>query len=136
MGFSNFLQFIDNADFFGFDWTQTLACPKSVKRKPYLIIDNSNIRSLSDSGNVLLDSLFVERYWRAILGTGYRIRIVRDGLHDAARAIVKLQRMHEDIQSALSCDSLKTDTFITMKADASANSVVSVLKRTLRSETK
>jgi hypothetical protein len=44
--------------------------------------------------------------------------------------------MHEDIQSALSCDSLKTDTFITMKADASANSVVSVLKRTLRSEAK
>lgn len=134
MGFSNFWSIFEHPDiFFGRSLsTRQIHYSESMpsgSRQPYLLIDYNNVfmkASLHDFGNVLINDIFIDRLWNAILSSGFKIRIIFDGAHNSERALVKLMRMHGNISNALRATTLDESTFDDMEFDAS----LQVAKRT------
>jgi len=128
MGFSNFWSIFQHPDiFFGRPLpTRQLhysaSSASNGSRQPYLLIDYNNVfmkASLHDFGNVLINDVFIDRLWNAILSSGFKIRIIFDGAHNPDRALVKLMRMHGTISKALRTTALEASTFDNMEFDAS-----------------
>ena len=127
MGFSNFWSIFEHPEiFFGGSLpTRQLHYSGSMpsgSRQPYLLIDYNNVfmkASLHDFGNVLINDVFIDRLWNAILSSGFKIRIIFDGAHNSERALIKIMRMHGKISSALKATTLDQSTFIDMQFDAS-----------------
>lgn len=132
MGFSNFWSIFEHPDiFFGGSLpTRQIHYPASMPngsssskhKPPYLLIDYNNVfmkASLHDFGNVLINDVYIDRLWNAILSSGFKIRIIFDGAHNSERALIKLMRMHGKISNALRATTIDESTFDDMEFDAS-----------------
>jgi hypothetical protein len=127
MGFSNFWSIFEHPDiFFGRSLpTRQIHYSESMpsgSKQPYLLIDYNNVfmnASLHDFGNVLINDVYIDRLWNAILSSGFKIRIIFDGAHNSERALIKLMRMHGNISNALRATTLDESTFDDMEFDAS-----------------
>mmetsp|Transcript_14382 Transcript_14382/g.19699 ORF Transcript_14382/g.19699 Transcript_14382/m.19699 type:complete len:910 (-) Transcript_14382:129-2858(-) len=63
---------------------------------PWLIVDMSNVAGMIctiTGGHRALFETNVYLYWKAILSSGFQVKVVKDGQHDALRAVKKLTRM-------------------------------------------
>lgn len=131
MGFHHFLHLIDNGHMFftGRDndcLNQTLhASPTG--RAPYLLVDCNNIALPNGFGSIFAHE-YSAQYWAAVMNSGYKIRIIRDGPHNATRALVKLNRMKQRLSNSIANASASKKILNSFTAESSATNVSLAVK--------
>ena len=115
MGFPEFWSLLEQPDVF-FPTGGLEARDLTTTERKYLLVDFNNIRNdLLDSGNVVTNYTQTNAFWLAIARSGYHVIIVRDGFHDADRAVIKLKRMLSSLAESLNSTAVQADTFSDLK---------------------